>query len=280
MTQETLFVETAIGKLAVHDAGLRQGETLLLWPALFTSSALYQPQLSCFGSRYRLLLVDPPGVGASPDPEELLSMDDCARAAVQILDNFGIAKAHMIGTSWGGIVGAIVGRLAPDRFTSLMLCNTPFDHGRAEGLSNARKIIWLARLFGASALFANGVARSFFAGGTPQTADSRRRFLADFKGRTRKGLSLTAKSVLVERDSLLPDLPGIDVPALVVAGAEDALYPSGELRHAADMIPGAKFAELANSGHISAAEVPDAFNKLLAKWLAEHGAPYGGDNIA
>lgn len=267
---QTSFVATAIGRLAVHKHGNPNGEVILFWPALFTSSVLYDEQVPFFGSRYRLLLIDPPGVGDSPDPDQLLPIEDCAKAAVQVLDHFGVAQAHLVGTSWGGIVGAIVGRTEPERFTSLALCNTPFDHGSAEGLSSARTIVRLARIFGSSSIFANGVAKSFFAAGTAKDATGRQRFLQAFRGRSRKALALTGRSVLIERHSLLPSLGDIAVPTLVVAGAVDTLYPSAELRAAAALIPGARFVELANSGHVSACEVPTAFNALLQDWLGQH----------
>jgi 3-oxoadipate enol-lactonase len=270
MSAATIQVGTAIGPLAVHERGNPAGETILFWPALFTSSLLYEEQVAFLSSEYRLLLIDPPGVGDSPDPQKLLPMDDCAKAVVQILDHFGLEKAHLVGTSWGGIVGAILGRIAPERFTSLALCNTPFDHGSAQGLSSARTIVRLARIFGSSSFFANGVAKSFFAAGTAKDAPGRRRFLQDFHGRSRKTLTITGRSVLIERQSLLPALSAITVPTLVIAGALDTLYPSSELRSAAERIPRARFVELPNSGHVSACEVPAAFNSLLSDWLREH----------
>jgi 3-oxoadipate enol-lactonase len=267
MSETIVHVATAIGSVAVHDRGNSGGETIPFWPALFTSSTLYDDQVTFFGNHYRLLLIDPPGVGASVDPETLLPMEDCATAAIEILDHFGVAKAHLVGTSWGGIIGAILGRTAPQRFKSVALCNTPFDHGSAEGLSSARTIIRLARIFGSSSIFANGVAKSFFAAGTPKNTPARRRFRRDFRGRSRKALTLTGRSVLIDRQSLLPDLSEIKVPTLVIAGALDTLYPSSHLRFAAERIAGARFVELANSGHVSACEVPAAFNALLNDWL-------------
>ena len=58
----------------------------------------------------------------------------------------------------------------------------------------------------------------------------------------------------------------IAVPALVVAGADDASTPIAELRAMSDMINGAQYVEL-DAGHIMNVENPNAFNRALLGFL-------------
>jgi pimeloyl-ACP methyl ester carboxylesterase len=64
-------------------------------------------------------------------------------------------------------------------------------------------------------------------------------------------------------------LATIDVPTLVVAGAEDVLTPPEEQRALAAAIPGCRFELLAGAGHASAFERPAAFNHVLTEFLGK-----------
>ncbi len=63
-------------------------------------------------------------------------------------------------------------------------------------------------------------------------------------------------------------LPGISVPTLLLAGAEDALWPEEEMRAVADAIPGAQTAVIAQAGHLAPIENPEAFHVRLDGFLA------------
>jgi 3-oxoadipate enol-lactonase len=154
-------INTRIGELAVHEHG-GGDETIVFWPALYTDHRMYAQQVAAFSDSYRLLVIDPPGHGASPAPCDLVSMPDCAEAVIEVLDAYGLQKVHWVGTSWGGIVGAHLGAAHPERFESLLLANTPFDHGDPSALRGAKFVVGLAQIFGGSSVFGKGVARSFF----------------------------------------------------------------------------------------------------------------------
>jgi 3-oxoadipate enol-lactonase len=55
----------------------------------------------------------------------------------------------------------------------------------------------------------------------------------------------------------------IRVPTLVVCGAEDRVTPPALSHELTQLIPGARYAEIANAGHLTNLERPDAFNTLV-----------------
>ena len=63
------------------------------------------------------------------------------------------------------------------------------------------------------------------------------------------------------------ELPSVRVPALVVAGADDPATPPSVVREIADGIPGARYAEVADSAHLLSYERPDEVTALLAEHL-------------
>ncbi|MFJ6613403.1 alpha/beta fold hydrolase [Streptomyces sp. NPDC091289] len=76
----------------------------------------------------------------------------------------------------------------------------------------------------------------------------------------------------------LAELGRITTPLLVVGFADDVLAPAPLGREVARAVPGARYAELADTGHLGFLERPDAFHTVLLDFLAtlsptEPGAP-------
>src|ERR1700744_6692241 len=74
-------------------------------------------------ARRQVVLVDPPGQGGSQPLTGLFSFDDCARCVVDILDGLGIERAHYVGNSWGGMIGATFAATYPERLGGAVLMN-------------------------------------------------------------------------------------------------------------------------------------------------------------
>jgi pimeloyl-ACP methyl ester carboxylesterase len=66
------------------------------------------------------------------------------------------------------------------------------------------------------------------------------------------------------------DLPSINVPTLVVAGAEDVLTRPAGMEEIAGLIPGAKYQLIPESGHMLPVEQPAAVSALLNDFLRAH----------
>jgi 3-oxoadipate enol-lactonase/4-carboxymuconolactone decarboxylase len=69
--------------------------------------------------------------------------------------------------------------------------------------------------------------------------------------------------VLIERESLLPLLPALNVPVLVVAGADDERCPAVEAEAAARRIPQARFVHVPDSAHLTPLEQPALAARLI-----------------
>jgi pimeloyl-ACP methyl ester carboxylesterase len=63
-------------------------------------------------------------------------------------------------------------------------------------------------------------------------------------------------------------LPMIDVPTLVIVGAEDVLTPVSEAEILRDAIRGSRLEVIEQAGHVSNLERPAAFNHVLSEFLA------------
>ena len=64
-------------------------------------------------------------------------------------------------------------------------------------------------------------------------------------------------------------LPKIDVPVLICAGEQDPQAPIGAAEASAALMPDAQVASFAESGHCPFIEEPEAFNAVLAAFMAD-----------
>ncbi|HEY9784828.1 MAG TPA: alpha/beta hydrolase [Candidatus Obscuribacterales bacterium] len=73
---------------------------------------------------YTVYLLDLPGFGLSPRPEQDWGTVDYAQCILKFLDDTGIKKTVLIGHSFGGRVGIRLASRYPDRLESLVLINS------------------------------------------------------------------------------------------------------------------------------------------------------------
>ena len=77
---------------------------------------------------------------------------------------------------------------------------------------------------------------------------------------------------MAERPDSVPDLPGIDVPTLVITGTADRLIPPDVTAGIAGRVPGAELLRIEGAGHLSNLEAPEAFDTALDGVLTRIGS--------
>jgi 3-oxoadipate enol-lactonase len=265
-------IDTILGSLYVDDRGEPDEPTALLWPSLFTDHRMWRHQIAPVREAgWRTLALDPPGHGRSPGPGRGFTMDECAEAAMQVLDATGVhAPVVVFGTSWGGFVAPRIAMLAPERLSAMVLFNTsaergtPFERIRATLLTKFLAIGALdkvtARMI-VSGLLAPGTRRR-----EPQLgADLAEQFLTW----DRRRFIGTVRSVLLDRDPVLDALPELKMPALIVSGKEDHTLPSFHGQRMAQKLPNARHTEVSGAAHLVPLEAPHEANPLILDYLRD-----------
>ncbi len=75
------------------------------------------------------------------------------------------------------------------------------------------------------------------------------------------------KAIMTRPDSR-PDLPKIKCPTLILVGDGDTLTPPKLSEEMAGLIPGSRLVTVADCGHLSTLERPEAVNRALVEWIA------------
>ena len=102
------------------------GKPLLLIHGLGYARWGWEPVLPGLAERFEVVLFDNRGIGESDAPPGPYTAAEMASDAVQVLDEAGVERAHVVGTSLGGMVAQELALGYPERVDRLVLaCTTP-----------------------------------------------------------------------------------------------------------------------------------------------------------
>lgn len=241
------------------------------------AEVVWQRTLPALATRYRVIAPDLIGFGLSSKPgrtffEAQDPLESEARFLAALMDALGIARATLVGSSFGGGVALRMAILAPERVERLVLVGSmglgrtihyaykalalPYVGPRLAAPDRARlRRMWRALVADPSQVTDEVVERNFELLSEPGAADA---LLAARVGVDPIGQKLR----------LLDHCAEVTQPTLVLWGAKDRVFPVRHARRGARAIPGAKLVVLPNVGHIPPFEAPEAFNDALLRFLA------------
>ncbi|OHC71699.1 MAG: alpha/beta hydrolase [Rhodocyclales bacterium RIFCSPLOWO2_02_FULL_63_24] len=200
------------------------------------------------------------------------TLEDMAGDALGLMDRLGIARAHIVGASMGGMIAQVLAAKFPQRVLSLTSIMSTSGNRRVSRPSKpARKVLlsrpadpknpesvieYMVEMFGVIGSPAY-----------PSTTEELRQRLGrsvrrayEPAGTARQLLAVIASG---DRRKLLRT---IIAPTLVIHGAADPLVPLAAGIDTAKQIPGAALQVIEGMGH----DFPDALLPRLAQMIADH----------
>jgi pimeloyl-ACP methyl ester carboxylesterase len=110
----------------IHYQTHGDGEPLLLIPGFSCSASIYSSNVPALAERFRVIVPDPRGAGRSDAPPGPYTMAQIADDLALVLYDAGVESAHVLGTSFGGMVAQHLALRHPSRVRRLVLgCTTP-----------------------------------------------------------------------------------------------------------------------------------------------------------
>jgi pimeloyl-ACP methyl ester carboxylesterase len=223
----------------------------------------WEPIVGPLAERYRVLFFDNRGIGESDTPPGPYTARQMAADALQVLDEAGVERAHVLGASLGGMIAQELAVLAPGRVDKLVLCCT--HPGLAHGFPMPEVTV---RLFAEAA--------------TLPPEEALRRFVENALG---EDPPAGLVDELVRRRLENPQDPagwqaqaaagttfaGVDAPigqpALIVSGTADNVVDPRNAGVLAARIPGARVAMLEGRGHLFFWEDAAGFVRIVEEFL-------------
>jgi len=250
--------------LHARDTG-GDGEAVVLAHAIGLDHRMWDALAETLAPRFRVVAFDTRGHGKSPVPPRPYSLADLAGDAAALLDRLGIARAHWVGLSMGGMIGQAFALAHPKRLARLVLANTTASYG-PEGPANWQARIKLVEQGGLEAIRAAVEQRYFSDAFRRDHPEAVARTMARFMETPAQGY-LGCCDAIAKLD-FSGDLARIAAPTLVIAGSADVGTPVAMSEALAAGIPGARLAVIEGAAHLSSAEDPGAFAAHVTRFLA------------
>jgi 3-oxoadipate enol-lactonase len=214
---------------------------------------------------YRVLRLDMRGHGGSDAVQGGYSMDQLADDVAASLDFLGIARVHLCGLSIGGMLGQAFALRHGPRLDSAMLCDTAPQTPQGAQQAWAPRIEAVKQANGLRPIADATMERWFTDAYKPRDPARWKQIHATIAATTAAGYLGCAAAIL--NFDFAPRLPSVRVPTLVVCGAKDEGTPPAGNRRIAELIPGARYEEIADARHFPNVERADVFNRILLGWL-------------
>ncbi len=252
---------TTIGDISLNYEREGQGTDLVLIHGLGGDVHSWDADAPLFGRFHRVLRADMRGCGASDKPPGPYSPGLFARDLCRLFDVLGIATAHVLGISMGGVIAQRLALDHPLCVRSLILVSTSSEVG-AKSVAAWQRLAELIEREGfdvRSADASRAVSPSFAARHPEMVAELGRRNAAN------DPWAYAAAARAVSNYNWTAELPRLTVPTLVLQGLDDQLTPPGGSVKMCRALPQARLLMIAEAGHNLPMEQPAVFhNSVLA----------------
>jgi pimeloyl-ACP methyl ester carboxylesterase len=189
--------------------------------------------------RFRVIAFEVPGFGASPVNERSASMRELAHTMLAAIDGIGVEGFALVGTSFGGRLGAWLAIEAGDRVQALVLVAPA-----AIVLPGAQR----------SAPMVAHPERGRLPEADPAVVEKQQRLMQRVMGPPRD-------------DELEEGLRGVQAPTLVLFGTEDQVVPPAAGHIYTEIMPQCHFMLVYDAGHAIALDRPEALASLVGEFI-------------
>lgn len=246
-----------------------EGETTLIlihgWPL---SSELFQKNIPMLAENYHVIAPDLRGFGNSDmtgTPSEI-TVKDYANDILALMDELGIEKAIIGGMSMGGPTVLSMYQQAPDRFTGLLLIDTI-----AAPAAAPEKQLWLGwveriQKKGVKSIPPYVMDEMITAKARMEKPDLVKEVGSIMKNASQEG-AIGGAYALANRPDFRPLLAEISVPALIIVGMQDSIYPFEIAKRMQKNISGSELQIIDGGSHAAVIEEAQKVNDAICAWI-------------
>jgi len=250
--------------LEVEDHGA--GVPLVLLHGFPLSSAIWDPLRPALAEVARLVTPDLRGFGGSDKPDGGYAMAELAADVVALADALALDRFVLGGHSMGGYVAMRVAAASPERLAGLILIDTRAEADSPEAAERRTAAVSAIGRDGGGAWLDDFVPNLVAAPTrerAPRLVAELRAIAATVPGHVLAGCQLGMR----DRPDSRELLARLDVPALVLVGAEDAITPPEAAAAMAAALPRATLAVVPGAGHTPSVERPIQVAEAIVAYL-------------
>ena len=273
--REGRMVRVDGAEIFVEESG--SGPDLVLLHGYPLSGALFSRVRPALEEHFTVVTLDHRGYGQSQARRAGGSVEAYAEDALAVIDELGIENAIVGGMSMGGPIVFSMYEQAPERFGGLVLIDTtassanPAERGLWEGTEAIIKKDGMAPIYPA-------LLPDMLSGQTRLNQPEVGEYLTEVMEGATTAAGRAGARALAERPDRTEMLAGIDVPALVIVGMEDALYAMSVSADMAETLPEGELAIIPGASHAAVFEAPGPSAAAILRWASRNyqNVQYGG----
>ncbi len=271
------FIDLEKGKAHYYEHG--SGDFLLFLhgsgPGV-TGMANFSDSIKSFSSDFHCIVMDLPGYGKS-DPVEGDPIGASVESIISFLDKMGIKKTHIIGNSFGAVLGGLIAAYHPKIVNSFIsiggLGTNIFSPFPGEGItllsafvedpSRDRLKQWLeSMVFDKSLISEEMVESRYNQAIDPVQMETSKKFYS------KASLDAMAESFRgPDATNRISHLSSIQAPTLLTWGRDDRVTPLDQMLVPMRLIPNCEVLILPKCGHWSMIEQKEAFESSVLAFL-------------
>lgn len=238
-----------------------QGIPLILIHGYPLDHTTWQPILPFLRSNVHVILPDLRGFGKSPVTEGIYSMEVLAADVCALMDQFNIPRAVIIGHSMGGYVTLAFARLFPERLLGIGLVGSKATADAPDKQAGRKEM--------AAAIHQRGMQVAVERMLPILTRDTGvAKQITGIMLSTSIPAGAGASLGMAERVDSTDLVSKLNVPGLVMAGADDPFAPLDASRELAQNMKNARLVKIDGAGHMMMMEQPQAVAAGLNDFLA------------
>jgi pimeloyl-ACP methyl ester carboxylesterase len=227
-----------------------EGTPMVLVHGFPLDHTIWEPLIPHLRADARLIMPDLRGHGKSAAPEGAYSMRQMADDILALIDRLKLNRVVLVGHSMGGYIGLAFARAYPQRLAGLGFIAT---HAAADGLEQRQTRLKMAnkvRRKGVDFVAADMAPKLT---GHPGLAEHLHELI---KGASPNGV-IGALKGMADRPDSTEFLSEIQVPAVVVYGADDGIIPLERAQVMAQLLPRGWLVEISGTKHMPMMEKPE-----------------------
>ncbi|MBX9648881.1 MAG: alpha/beta hydrolase [Xanthobacteraceae bacterium] len=240
-----------------------RGDPLLLLHGGEADHSMFDGLAPALAGQFTVVAYDQRDSGATKNPPSAYSLADLADDAAALIRGLGYDRAHVMGTSLGGLIAQTLAARHPETIDRLILSST-WKVNKSPLEVNAEAFRTLASYRGDTAANAPKIAEYFF---PPDCLRARPELIDIFRGSNRDDGQKARRGALLAQP-VAADLAGFDRPTLLLAGAEDRLIPNAETFALARDLARAETRTIAGVAHVSAIQAPERVAEAVTAFLS------------
>jgi len=260
-----------LDRQVIHYEVLGQGEPVLFLHGWMGSWRYWLPTMEAVAQHFRAYSFDFWGFGDSDKQSEAHTIEEYVDQVLRFLDGMGIARCRLVGHSMGGMVSLKTAIEHPDRIVRVVTAGAVIEGSALAPLLKMTTNQLITRLF---------IRRSVVTGIWSRLMHNirsgwNRWFQEVVDDSAKSDQAAVWESVRSMRQTdLRPDLPRLEVPALIIHGARDDIVDPDQADIFEEIhVPAARVIVMPKCRHFPFMDEPEAFSRLLLNFLREQEAP-------